>query len=88
MSREPTKDVGPTLSPLAYSASQLADKLGVSLRHIRRMDSAGLLPKPIRLGRSVRWPADTIHAWVKAGAPDRKRWEQMNTRPGRGRGHE
>ena len=82
MNREPDKDVGPAI-PLALSADELADKLGVSLRHVRRMDSAGLLPRPIRLGRSVRWPVETIQAWVAAGAPDRQRWEQINSRPDR-----
>ena len=67
-------------APLALSARQLADRLGVSLRHVRRMDSAQLLPKPIRLGRSVRWPVDEVHGWMKAGAPDRRRWETIRQR--------
>ena len=66
--------------PLACSAQQLAHRLGVSLRHVRRMDSAGLLPKPVRLGRSVRWPVDEVQTWLKAGAPNRRRWEQIKGR--------
>lgn len=71
--------------PLALSAGQLAARLGVSLRHVRRMDSAGLLPQPIRLGRSVRWPVHGPHgieAWLAAGAPDRRQWEQLRDRRG------
>ena len=64
-------------NPLAFSAKELANRLGVSLRHIRRLDSAGKLPKPIRLGRSVRWPAVEIESWLDAGAPDRKLWQAM-----------
>ncbi len=64
---------------LAYSAEQLAERFHVSLRHIRRMDSAGKLPKPVRLGRSVRWSAREIERWLAAGAPDRKRWEALKT---------
>lgn len=62
---------------LALSASDLADQLGVSLRHIRRMDSAGKLPKPIKLGASVRWPVAEIKQWLAAGAPDRRTWQTM-----------
>ncbi len=64
-------------NPLAFSAQQLADRLGVSLRHIRRLDSAGKLPRPIRLGRSCRFSVAEIESWLDAGAPDRQRWEAM-----------
>jgi len=69
--------------PLAYSARQLAERLGVSLRHVRRMDSAGLLPRPCRLGRAVRWPAEDVQAWLRAGSPDRRHWEGTRARNGR-----
>jgi excisionase family DNA binding protein len=62
-------------SALAYSASELAGKLRVSLRHLRRMHAAGKLPRPVRLGRSVRWSTRDIDTWLMAGAPDRKAWE-------------
>lgn len=64
-------------APLAVSAGELANRMGVSLRHVRRMDSAGLLPKPVRLGRAVRWPLDEVDRWLRAGAPGRKHWEAM-----------
>ena len=62
--------------PFALSAADLADRFRVSLRHIRRMDSSGKLPRPIKLGASVRWPVAEIEAWLAAGAPDRRTWEQ------------
>jgi len=71
--------------PLAYSAAQLADRLNVSLRHVRRMDAAGKLPRPVRLGRSVRWPLREIEAWLSAGAPDRRTWEALRNRGRTGR---
>ena len=77
MSNETNKDVSAVQSPLAFSAQQLADRLGVSLRHIRRLDSAGKLPKPVRLGRSVRWPVNELEQFLAAGAPDRRSWEAM-----------
>ena len=62
---------------LALSATELAYKLGVSLRHVRRMDSSGKLPRPIKLGASVRWPIAEIEQWLAAGAPDRRSWQAM-----------
>lgn len=62
---------------LLLSAAELAILLSCSVRHIRRLDEAGLLPKPVRLGKSVRWIATELHAWLAAGAPSRKAWESM-----------
>jgi excisionase family DNA binding protein len=59
---------------LALAARELAERLGVSLRKIRRMDKAGELPTPVRFGRSVRWPVAEVEHWLAAGAPDRKTW--------------
>ena len=56
---------------LTYDARQLAKVLSVSLRHIRRMDASGRLPKAVRLGRSKRWLVDTIRTWLLAGCPPR-----------------
>ena len=64
-------------NPLAFCATDLATRLQVSLRHIRRLDSAAKLPKPVRLGRSVRWPVTEIESWLDAGAPDRQKWQAM-----------
>lgn len=63
------------VAAIAVDARGLAEMLGVSLRHIRRLDSAGRLPRGIRLGHAVRWPVAEIHAWLGAGAPDRDSWE-------------
>ena len=62
---------------LAMSAADLAARLEVSLRHLRRLDSAGKLPRPVRLGRSVRWPVTEIESWLNAGGPDRQRWQAI-----------
>ena len=62
---------------LLISAAELARRLGVSLRHVRRMDAAGKLPTPVRLSRCVRYSADEVCAWIAAGAPDRRTWESI-----------
>ena len=67
-----TPDAGP---PLAYTANDLSTLLKCSKRHIAALNSSGRLPRPIRLGRSIRWRADEIREWLAAGAPSRDRWE-------------
>jgi len=62
---------------LTVNAEQLAQMLGVSLRHIRRLDANGSLPRPIRLGRAKRWPAEVIREWLLAGSPPRKQWAAL-----------
>ncbi len=69
-----------TPSPLAYDADELAGLLGISVRHLRRMNTAGLLPKPVRFGRSTRWVAETIQQWLRAGSPSRAEWESIESR--------
>lgn len=61
--------------PMTVSAWELAYLLGVSVRHIRRLDSCGALPVPVRIGRCVRWRSEEIKCWLEAGAPDRSSWE-------------
>jgi predicted DNA-binding transcriptional regulator AlpA len=50
--------------------------LGMSERHVWAMNSSGRLPRPVRLGRSVRWPVDELRQWLAAGARERSHWEQ------------
>ena len=60
---------------LAVCARELAEMLGVSLRQVWRLNSAGRLPKAIRLGGSVRWNRREIMDWFQSGCPDRQTWE-------------
>ena len=62
---------------LAVDAAELAKLLQVSLRHVNALNSSGRLPKPIRLGRSVRWPRAELEAWLAAGAPSRDEWDAI-----------
>lgn len=64
-------------SGLAVDAAELAKLLKVSLRHVNALNASGRLPKPIRLGRSVRWPRAELVTWIAAGAPSREVWEEM-----------
>ena len=62
---------------LAVDAAELAKLLQVSLRHVNALNASGRLPKPFRLGRSVRWPREELVRWIAAGAPSRDEWEAV-----------
>lgn len=62
---------------LALPAAEVAKLLNISLRHLHGLNARGALPRPIRLGRSVRWSAPEIRAWIAAGAPSRDVWEAL-----------
>jgi predicted DNA-binding transcriptional regulator AlpA len=58
------------------TASAVADKLGISIRTLRRLELQGKVPPPLRIGGSVRWPVKLIDAWIEAGAPDVREWKR------------
>jgi predicted DNA-binding transcriptional regulator AlpA len=66
-----------TLPRLMLTAAEAAAACGFSLRTWWRYDSAGKIPKAVNFGRSKRWPAGTLRAWVEAGCPDREQWEAI-----------
>jgi len=53
--------------PLLISADELARLLGISTRTIWRRLSGGEIPKPVRLGKSVRWRLADIESWIDGG---------------------
>jgi predicted DNA-binding transcriptional regulator AlpA len=59
------------------SAKTLGQMLSLSKRQVFRLNSCGRLPKPVRIGGSVRWIESEISEFIKAGAPERKTWEAM-----------
>ena len=60
---------------LLVSAKQAAELCGKSLRTWRSWDAGGLIPQPVRIGRSTLWRADELREWVAAGCPRREEWE-------------
>ncbi len=67
----------PTEQRPCFNVKTLAAFLHCSPRHVERLNSSGRLPRPIRIGRLVRWPHDEITAWIHAGCPDRRRWRAL-----------
>lgn len=70
---------------LALSAEEVAEALGISRAHVFKLLSSGRLPRPIKLGRAVRWPRKDLEEWLASGAPSSDRWELIR-RQGNGRG--
>jgi prophage regulatory protein len=69
--------VNNTSNEKLLTAKALGEMLSLSKRQIFRLNSCGKLPKPIRIGGSIRWSESTISEWLKAGAPDRQTFENM-----------
>ena len=46
---------------------EVAARLKVSTRQVWKLAASGRLPGPMRLGRSVRWRADDLAAFIAAG---------------------
>lgn len=65
------------VAKIALSAEEVADALGISRAHVFKLHSSGRLPRPVKLGRTVRWPRQDLEEWLAAGAPPRDRWESM-----------
>jgi predicted DNA-binding transcriptional regulator AlpA len=63
-----------------WDAKTLGQRLSLSKRQIFRLNSAGLIPRPLKICGAVRWEESTICDWLRCGAPDRKSFEQMNGR--------
>ena len=45
---------------------------GCSTRHVYRLADAGSMPRPIRLGKLVRWRRAELEAWIAAGCPSQQ----------------
>ena len=61
---------------------EVARLLKLSTRQIWKLSSAGKLPAPVRLGRSVRWRASDLARFLAVGAdPARYDGELAGVRP-------
>lgn len=56
---------------------QLAGLLQVSKRSLWRLRSSGKLPRPVKLGGSVRWRAEEVRLWIEAGCPNLREWDTI-----------
>ncbi len=61
------------LSTGTYDVGGVAELLGCSPRHVRRLADSGAMPRPIHLGRLVRWRKADVDQWLAAGCPSCRR---------------
>jgi predicted DNA-binding transcriptional regulator AlpA len=57
-----------TADALLWSLPTLCQRIGLSRSNIYQQIQAGKFPEPLKLGRSSRWLASEIHAWVHTQA--------------------
>lgn len=74
----PTQFPNPPSKPALLTVDQLAELLGVSPRHVYRLANRKLLPKPVKLGHSVRFNRSVIDRWLDAGCPPMDQFEGGN----------
>ena len=60
---------------LLYKKKGLASALGISERKVDDLDAKRLLPRKVRIGRSVRWRISDIETWLELDCPNRERFE-------------
>lgn len=56
-------------SPRMMHVAAVAQLLGVSARHVYRLADSGQMPRPIKLGGSVRWDRRVIEQWIEEKCP-------------------
>ena len=54
-----------TPSPRLLDLAEVSIKLCCSKRHTQRLADAGSIPRPIKIGRLVRWRSTEIDAFVE-----------------------
>ncbi|MFO0849253.1 MAG: hypothetical protein U0871_11965 [Gemmataceae bacterium] len=62
---------------LGLRRESLAELLSLSVPSLDRANSAGLIPRPIRLGGLLIWNRREIQSWLDHGAPPRSAWEAV-----------
>ena len=65
------------MEPQLITASNLAETLRCSRRHVERLNATGRLPRPVRLGRAVRWLKSEIENWLALDCPNRLEYEAL-----------
>ncbi len=53
---------------MLLNVKRVAELLSCSPRTVYRWVDSGLLPQPIRIGGSVRWPEKAVMEWVESMA--------------------
>jgi len=60
---------GRAVRPALLTVHDVAEMLSCSPRTVYRLNDAGRMPKPVRLGSLVRWPKAIVERWIDQGCP-------------------
>ncbi|QDU72616.1 helix-turn-helix transcriptional regulator [Mucisphaera calidilacus] len=63
------RNAGPGVLPAMLTINQVARLLNCSTRTVYRLNDAGRMPRPVRLGALVRWNRGEIEQWIADGCP-------------------
>ncbi len=56
--------MNPESLPTLLKAKEVAEFLTVNVRTVWRWNSSGQIPKPVKLGGSVRWVLQELEKWL------------------------
>ena len=60
----------PQTSAKLLTVLEVAEICGIAPETVRRMTDRGAMPKPVRLGRAVRYRLSDIESWIANGCAD------------------
>lgn len=60
-------------TPELLDVNAIAALLGASSRTVRRLADSGRMPRPVSLGRVIRWRRTEIEEWIRDGCPRMER---------------
>ena len=64
------------MQPLLITSKDVFSRLGISQAAFFRLRARGKIgPRAIKLGRSIRWDAAEVDAWIKAKCPQARDWQ-------------
>ena len=63
--------------PLAVTVREMSKLVPFGVRTLRRMDSAGKLPRGHKVGGKKLWRISDLKLWTQFGFPDREEFETM-----------
>ena len=64
------------MKKLLLTATEVAQLVGLSDKQIHRLNDRGDIPRPVRVGGSVRWRTSELEDWVDSGCPHRQQTER------------
>ena len=55
--------------PSLIKVGEVAGMLEITPRTVYRLTDSGKIPRPVKVGSSVRWRRVELESWIEAGCP-------------------